>query len=269
MPTPSLLRLLGVDEAAEQLASTTPLHEVRINALNSMNSADTSSDWDTTCSTVPSNASTCMPSEMNSPRSYAESRTLSESDADPESPRSYEHLRNRLLSADKCKSVETPCLPCAFDENCERLGGEDSTEEVCTTTLLIRSLPRSMSRATLEQWFDAEGFAGQYDFMYLPTNLKVRECYGYGFINLVSVTEARRFARHFHGHSWPESHQEPMGVHASKALHGLDALVGRYRNSPLMHHTVPEEWRPAIYRDGMKVPFPRPTARLRAPRCHS
>merc|ERR1719220_1144432 len=31
---------------------------------------------------VPSNASTCMPSEMNSPRSCAESRTLSESDTD-------------------------------------------------------------------------------------------------------------------------------------------------------------------------------------------
>jgi len=144
-----------------------------------------------------------------------------------------------------------------------------SLEDLSTTTFMIRSLPRHMTRTKLEDLLDDAGFAKQYDFIYLPANLKVKESYGYGFVNLVSGAVAARFMAYFNGYSWPDRSQEPMGVHKSEALEGLDALIQRYRNSPLMHSSVPEEVRPAIYRDGVKAPFPSPTVDLRAPRMRS
>jgi hypothetical protein len=33
-----------------------------------------------------------------------------------------------------------------------------------------------------------------------------------------------------------------------------------------MHESVPQEYKPALFQNGMLVPFPRPTKKLRAPR---
>merc|ERR1711988_700022 len=50
---------------------------------------------------------------------------------------------------------------------------------------------------------------------------------------------------------------------------GLDANVERYRNSPLMHHSVPEECKPAVYDyTGVEAVFPEPTKSIPKPRIH-
>lgn len=134
------------------------------------------------------------------------------------------------------------------------------------TTFMIRSLPHSMDRTGLERLLSAEGFGRSYDFIYLPADLSKGGCFGYGFINLVSPDEAERFVQYFDGFSWPGMTQEPIGVHVSEALQGMGQLVDRYRNSPLMHRNVPPGMKPATYRNGILVPFPAPTTRLRQPR---
>jgi phosphatidylglycerophosphate synthase len=53
----------------------------------------------------------------------------------------------------------------------------------------------------------------------------------------------------------------------SKQHHkGLGAHIERYRNSPVMHESVPDEYKPAMYTRGVRVPFPPPTKNLRMPR---
>lgn len=47
---------------------------------------------------------------------------------------------------------------------------------------------------------------------------------------------------------------------------GLPALVERYRNSPVMHASVPEECKPVIISDGRRAPFPAPTQKVKAPK---
>mmetsp|Transcript_40941 Transcript_40941/g.124038 ORF Transcript_40941/g.124038 Transcript_40941/m.124038 type:complete len:106 (+) Transcript_40941:336-653(+) len=54
--------------------------------------------------------------------------------------------------------------------------------------------------------------------------------------------------------SWNEPHQ------------GMDALVERYRNSPVMHPSVAPAHRPAVFAEGKRVAFPAPTRAVRAPR---
>lgn len=47
---------------------------------------------------------------------------------------------------------------------------------------------------------------------------------------------------------------------------GLDVLVKRYQNCPVMHESVNDEFKPALYKEGIRVPFPVPTKKLRKPR---
>jgi len=47
---------------------------------------------------------------------------------------------------------------------------------------------------------------------------------------------------------------------------GLHTHIELYRNSPVMHKSVDDEAKPALLRHGVRLSFPEPTQRLRAPR---
>lgn len=47
---------------------------------------------------------------------------------------------------------------------------------------------------------------------------------------------------------------------------GLEAHIAHFRNSPVMHEDVREEHKPALFKDGERVEFPKPTKVIRAPR---
>jgi len=46
---------------------------------------------------------------------------------------------------------------------------------------------------------------------------------------------------------------------------GFKAHVERYRNSPVMHRSVPDAYKPIIFQDGVRQDFPRPTRKIKAP----
>uniref|UniRef100_A0A7S2PIT3 Mei2-like C-terminal RNA recognition motif domain-containing protein n=1 Tax=Zooxanthella nutricula TaxID=1333877 RepID=A0A7S2PIT3_9DINO len=135
------------------------------------------------------------------------------------------------------------------------------------TTLMLRSLPEGLSRQLLEASFDEQGFAALYDFVYLPTEISTGVAYQYCFVNLVSEGAAEIFFEHFQGFtSWPVACDKGTGVHWSSALQGLDMLIQRYRNSPIMHPCVPDKVKPALYLNGARIAFPKPTSSVPAPR---
>jgi len=135
------------------------------------------------------------------------------------------------------------------------------------TTLMFRNLPVWFTRQYLEELLDAEGFGKLYDFIYLPAELGTGTCFGYAFINMVTPQDAEFFVEHFQGFDqWPIADSRRAVVHLSEALQGLDEQIERYRNSPLMHPSVPDSLRPAVYCRGVRAVFPAPTAPIRAPR---
>merc|ERR1712190_490322 len=84
---------------------------------------------------------------------------------------------------------------------------------------------------------------------------------------MVTPRYAERFLEHFQGFDrWPEGDTRRAVVHMSEALQGLEEQIERYRNSPLMHPSVPDELRPAVYSRGLRVRFPEPTVPIKAPR---
>jgi len=135
------------------------------------------------------------------------------------------------------------------------------------TTVMLSNLPEGLSRGFLEKLFDREGFAAKYTFIFIPSRLSAKVHFCYAFVDLVMPATAERFHRHFHGFDrWIGTCEKPVDVQWADNLQGLPALVERYRNSPLMHESVDDCHRPAIYRNGIRVPFPAPTTMVKHPR---
>jgi len=135
------------------------------------------------------------------------------------------------------------------------------------TTLILRNLPIGYSRNELLEMLDREGFNGKYDLVYHPIDFGTRLGFGYAFVNFVSALAAAQCSEHLNGFiGWKTSFDKACEISQSTELQGLEAHIERYRNSPVMHETVPDEFKPATFGDGHRIPFPLPTKKVTKPR---
>eukprot|EP00928_Gymnodinium_smaydae_P020582 TRINITY_DN17952_c0_g2_i1.p1 TRINITY_DN17952_c0_g2~~TRINITY_DN17952_c0_g2_i1.p1 ORF type:complete len:108 (+),score=8.31 TRINITY_DN17952_c0_g2_i1:28-351(+) len=82
---------------------------------------------------------------------------------------------------------------------------------------------------------------------------------GYAFVNLVNPSMAQRFVRAFNGFSrWSTASKNVCQVVWARTHQGLHANVDYYRNSSVLGESVPAEYKPRIFEDGVEVPFPPP-----------
>lgn len=135
------------------------------------------------------------------------------------------------------------------------------------TTVIMRNVPNRHTRSKLVTLLDECGFGGAYDLVYLPIDFATGVSLGYAFVNLISMHEKQRFLSHFQGFAdWGSNSKKVCKVISCEESGGLDACVNRYRNMSVMHNAVPDEYKPALYKNGQRVPFPAPTKRVRNPR---
>lgn len=133
------------------------------------------------------------------------------------------------------------------------------------TTVMLRNIPNNLTRTTFLEILDKRGFAGHYDFVYLPVDFNSQANLGYAFINFISTGSAMAFWDAFDGFSWDGPSEKVGQVIWCTTHQGLQANLERYRNSPLMHDSVAENARPALFRQGVRCTFPPPTKSIRAP----
>lgn len=144
---------------------------------------------------------------------------------------------------------------------------QEPSSNLPRTTVMLRNMPNNQTRKMLMDLLDRQGFAGQYDFLYLPMDFTTRASMGYAFANFVSPASASQFMMCFDGFSkWSIPSRKVCGVSWSGPHQGLEAHVERYRNSPVMHVEVPDNFKPVLLQDGIRINFPVPTRKLRAPR---
>lgn len=135
------------------------------------------------------------------------------------------------------------------------------------TTVMLKNLPNNYTRDMLLDLIDSEGFVGKYDFFYLPIDFRTHAALGYAFINLVSPEDAHVFFCCLDGFSrWSLPSYKVCQVAWSSPHQGFESHIARYRNSPLMHGAVPDLYRPVLFCDGLRISFPPPTKRVKAPR---
>lgn len=143
----------------------------------------------------------------------------------------------------------------------------EEVENDTRTTLMFRNLPNNYTRASLLDMLDEEGFNKFYSFVYLPTDFKNFAGFGYAFVNFATHEAAVKAKHHFQGYcKWSVPSQKVCEVVWSGPVQGLSAHTDRYRNSPVMHESVPDEYKPVVFVDGRRVRFPPPTRKIRAPR---
>eukprot|EP00931_Biecheleriopsis_adriatica_P008164 TRINITY_DN10938_c0_g1_i1.p1 TRINITY_DN10938_c0_g1~~TRINITY_DN10938_c0_g1_i1.p1 ORF type:complete len:309 (-),score=63.15 TRINITY_DN10938_c0_g1_i1:238-1164(-) len=143
----------------------------------------------------------------------------------------------------------------------------ETPESEGRTTVMLRNVPADYSRAMLMELLDVEGFTGTYDFLYLPIQFASNKGFGYAFINFVDSAVTVSFWAHFQGFSrWGVDTDRVAEVTWSWKHQGLTQHIERYRNSPVMHDSMPDVCKPIVLCNGVRVTFPRPTKRIQQPR---
>jgi hypothetical protein len=149
-------------------------------------------------------------------------------------------------------------------ESVEQAETEEETERP-GTTVTLRNIPNNYKRDMLLDLLNQEGFAGMYDFIYLPIDFKKKANLGYAFLNFVSLEKAEEFRVKFDKFDgWSLKSTKKAEVRWGR-LQGYDAHIERYRNSPVMHEDIPPDQRPLIFKDGVEQVFPAPTKKIKAP----
>lgn len=173
---------------------------------------------------------------------------------------------SKSFDAVVAKSRESTCAGSSVPSTC---GDESAPEldEVEFTTMIIRNVPKNITRAMLMQCLDEAGFAGQYNFVNLPLAYDSHKGFGYAFVNFLCGSVAECFLRTFTGfNQWPVDTDVAATVDFASGGQGLDAQIERYRNSPAMHESVSDLVKPVVLENGIRIPFPPPTTALEAPR---
>eukprot|EP00913_Durusdinium_trenchii_P031207 g29221.t1 len=147
------------------------------------------------------------------------------------------------------------------------------------TTIMLRNLPQGFTQQSMLDLLDGEGFHAKYDFVYLPMDFRNGVNLGYAFVNTLTHEDWVRppspeQVNHRSGaplaplgyERWTEECDKVCEVSWAHPHQGLAEHVERYRNSPVMHPSTPEEYKPMIFSDGQRVQFPGPTKAIRAPK---
>jgi len=135
------------------------------------------------------------------------------------------------------------------------------------TTLMLRNIPNGYSRDMLRELLDEEGFEGCFDLLYVPWDFLRLAGLGYAFVNFTCHEHAEYAKQQLQGFSdWKFASEKVCEIAWGSPLQGLNAHVEHYRNSPVMHKSVPECYKPILLKRGLRQPFPVPTKPVRAPR---
>jgi len=132
---------------------------------------------------------------------------------------------------------------------------------------MMKNIPKDCTREQLLEIVEAAGFQNNYNVVSVPIDLQTEIGLGYAFLNFITHEQAEQFKYCFHDFKdWPVPSDEPCEVLWSDTLKGYEAIVERYRNSPVMHESVADKFKPALYREGVRISFPEPTKIIKAPR---
>jgi len=181
----------------------------------------------------------------------------------------YPHasLQPGFLPAGKVCDDRQPATASSASTSSAHLANADERDEDLRTTIMLRGLPPGFTRELLLDMVDRAGFAGKYNFVYLPVDFARNKPLGYALVSLISTPYASRLRVALEGYcKWPMPSDCVCEASWSEPRQCLVQHIERYRNSPVMHSSVTDEYMPAVFEGGVRVAFPAPTKSIRHPR---
>jgi hypothetical protein len=135
------------------------------------------------------------------------------------------------------------------------------------TTVFLRNIPKQFSRLEVVELLNQHGFRSKFDFVHAPFDFKSNNGAGMAIVNLTSHEIALEIFEVLSGFHWETSKPgKECKVTWASPHQGLEAHIEHFRNSSVMHGDVKEERKPALFKDGQQVEFPKPTKDIVAPR---
>lgn len=200
-------------------------------------------------------------------------KTSAQSDRVVECTRTRLNIKARPFVAAGAVTAETSVQrsphACAFGRDGERPCSAWQSDDACNapetrTTLMMRNVPYMWTREKLLTLLDSKGFATSYDFVYLPIDFETAHSRGYAFVSLADPSHVANFIEKFEGFcDWQcEACKKECHVCWSDTQ-TLQSNILRYQNSAIMDPSVPDDYKPIILKDGVRIPFPKPTRELR------
>jgi len=169
--------------------------------------------------------------------------------------------RSRFTSVAKESNTDTNSSGDVEVENGSRV-------PVGQRAVMMRNIPLEYTREDVLELIDEHGFQGSYSFFYLPIVFESQLNHGYAFIHFSTAESYERFRAHFSGFSdWKVASDRVCELSFSEKFNSLDDRIESYRNSPIMHDSVEDRFKPVLFEHGQRVPFPEPNKTIKAPRC--
>lgn len=128
------------------------------------------------------------------------------------------------------------------------------------TTLIVKNLPEGCTHNELRRMLDEVGLGGMYNFIYIPFDFKKSAILRYGFVNFEQNEQAVKATAILDGFSgFVVDGEKGFEVEWGDAQQSFHSNIERYRNSPVMHGSVSDAYKPVIFERGERIAFPAPT----------
>ncbi|CAE7741632.1 ML5 [Symbiodinium sp. CCMP2456] len=119
--------------------------------------------------------------------------------------------------------------PCSANSDRDDLDLED------LHTVMIKNIPCRCSAEEVLRAVDSLGFAGTYDFFYLPMNRRHKQGIGYGFINFIELGTAVRFKEAIWGYRFPGRRSTKQVEIAVAQLQGRAEVEAYFSCTQVVH----------------------------------
>jgi hypothetical protein len=125
-----------------------------------------------------------------------------------------------------------------------------------STSITLRNIPTAFTRSTMVQLLDKHGFKGEYNMVYLPMDRFRKKAKGFAFVNFENHAGARRCMSVFEGfQDWGSLSKKVCTVEWGERQGNLQSQVLAYGNGAIMRADVCEEFKPALFRNGVQVTY--------------
>eukprot|EP00747_Dinoflagellata_sp_TGD_P063163 gnl/TRDRNA2_/TRDRNA2_153336_c1_seq5.p1 gnl/TRDRNA2_/TRDRNA2_153336_c1~~gnl/TRDRNA2_/TRDRNA2_153336_c1_seq5.p1 ORF type:complete len:271 (-),score=47.77 gnl/TRDRNA2_/TRDRNA2_153336_c1_seq5:236-1048(-) len=98
-------------------------------------------------------------------------------------------------------------------------------------TVMMRNIPNKYSQQLLIEEINNQGFAGTFDFIYLPVDPDTDANRGYAFVNFDDPSDALRFKQEFDGRQMALFDSSKFVTVTPATLQGFDANYAHYANA--------------------------------------
>jgi len=109
----------------------------------------------------------------------------------------------------------------------------DEGDAVPVTTVMLRNLPPAITQQRLIQELNTEGFAGQYDFCYVPREFSTGVGVSFAFVNFRCPEMASRLTEDWRGsRRFCQAFEAPLNISAAK-IQGLEGNLAKWNTARL------------------------------------